>query len=167
MKNLCLFALGGSFSALNAQATTLSGAYVYEAVYNFSKVAFSKSVKSVTVHTGVSVFGGCGASPSLYWDNVQDVTMKDAGDHFMAAAKLVTAASECNSVKGPMVQYWVSFTDGSSMVTDASLIPVTNQLSGFGPNSALNLKVEVKAAADVTADDSYSHAIMVNESFAD
>ena len=126
-----------------AQATTWNENDRYWATYNFSSQAFGKTVQTVYAHTGVArgnnscgqMYGTAGA-----WDNVQHIQMTKIGDHFFAKATLTSGTSECSpSVLGPVVQYWVYFTDGSQMVTDTVSVPFTETTltaPGTGPGSS-------------------------------
>jgi len=98
-------------------------------VYEFSQIAFDKEVASVYAHTGVLRDGGdtCGfaVEPKAgSWDNVQHFKMTKVGDHFFAKGRLDSHTGQCQvAVKGPMVQYWVYFSDETTMLTDPVAIP--------------------------------------------
>lgn len=169
MKNILVIAAVGIATISSAHATTEAGQFVFFAKYNFSKVAFGKPVKSVMIHTGVLVQPGCSSSSGAYWDNVQDKVMFDAVDHFQAEdVKFVTRANECNSVKGVIVQYWVTFTDSSTLQTNPAMVPVATTLdAGSDPNTRTNLEQEARSALGAGIGGNQTTSVRVNEDFAD
>jgi len=167
MKNKMLILFAVLCAVSSAFATTLSGQDVYYVDYNFSGNAFSKNVTSVMVHTGIlrGEKSGCGISTSPYWDSVQDVEMKQVGDHFFAQARLTVGLGECQpSIDGPIVQYWVTFEDGSTLKTDVAYIPITSQVYG-GQNQGP--EAQVKAAEGQKTDANTTTATLIDEGFAD
>lgn len=114
----------------SAFATTWSEKDSFWVTYEFSANAFGKSVASVMVHTGVLRQGGDSCGGTLYpgyWDDVHDVVMTRTGDHFFAKARLDSGTGECQiGVAGPIVQYWLTFTDGSKLITDSIEVPYSD-----------------------------------------
>jgi hypothetical protein len=167
MKKTILSLVALMVIASSAYATTVSGSKVYFLDYNFSGNAYGRAVKSVMVHTAIlRSNSGCPSNVSPYWDSVQDVQMKQVGDHFFAQARLSVAASECApTVEGPIVQYWVTFQDGSSYQSNPARVPVTSSVSGSYNWAAVDAKIQ---ASESTKEDAFTtEAIYVDESFAD
>lgn len=118
--------------------------------YNFSTVAFGKSVASVSAHTGVLRQGGenCSGLPPLSgdWDDVQDVVMTNTGGHFFGKSRLDSHTGECQiSVSGPVVQYWITFTDGSSMITQSTMVQYTDSLLTVQSAGVIDWQASVSA----------------------
>src|SRR4051812_41460987 len=110
-----LLTLSLALASVPAFATHYSGNRTYFTQYDFSAQAFGKQVKSVIVHTGVLERGCSGES---YWSDVKNVPMERHGNHFNARA-MVTGATDsgCTSANGAIAQYWVTFEDGSTLIT--------------------------------------------------
>lgn len=117
--------------ALSSSAFASSASYKsqYYVRFHFSEKAYGKTVKSVFVHTGVSVDTSSPyyETPNPVWQDVNDVQLHKTGDHFFVRTQL--KASYFISSGGirkvaPVAQYWVTFEDGSKLVTDVYDIPV-------------------------------------------
>lgn len=157
------------FISLQGFATTWSGRDQYWVSYHFTKIAFGKQVRSVYIHTGILRQQRYGYD-STYWENVAHIPMEDKGNHFFAKLKLTAYPGEMEpNVIGPIVQYWVSFTDGTEMITDGSLLPVTDVTPPFYPSSSefaftcreFDLKFQTQTDAD------HTFAYLVHEAHSD
>lgn len=111
--------------------------------YAYPKVSSDKDITNVYVHTGVLRDGGdtCGfaVEPKAgSWDNVQHLKMTKTNDHFFTKLRLDSHTGQCQvGVKGPMVQYWVYFSDGTMTITDPVAIPFEDTqklVYQLGPN---------------------------------
>lgn len=127
MKNLiaiCLIALSISAVATNASATTFSSSHSFITFLHFDKIAFGKTVVEVYAHVGALEKNANYRGGNFYWENVQHIKMEAKGNHFFAQAKIHGSSSyETNYCQGAIVQYWVRFADGTSMITQDTMIP--------------------------------------------
>jgi hypothetical protein len=118
-----------SVSGFQANASSFYTSDHYFALFHFDAVAWGKAVRSVKVHTGVleqAAFSDSGNGQ--YWADVQDILMVKVGDHFFAKAKLDGFSQSHNdSNLGPVVQYFVEFEDGTSMITNAVKISISGR----------------------------------------
>ena len=119
-----VLAAGVNFSA---SATTWSQSQSIFVRYHFSGFAYSKQVREVYVHAGVQRYPShCMSGQSAYWDRVRHIKMESMNGHFFAKAQFAEYTGECQAaIGGPVVQYWVYFTDGTSLVTEVVQIPTT------------------------------------------
>ncbi len=104
-----------------AHATGYNGVATFYTTIHFSDVAWSKEVKAVSAHIGVlTIRGGTGEA---FWSDVLHVPLKHEGGKFVNWAVLHgSRTSDADNARGAMVQYWVTFADGSSLVTDPFLV---------------------------------------------
>jgi hypothetical protein len=133
-------ALAFTFAALAApvaHATTYSSTTTYFTRFHFDAEAFGKPVAAVSAHTGVLTVKAAWRDADAYWVDVHDIALVRAGDHFEAKATLVGSSSYANHyAQGVVVQYWVTFEDGTELITDAVTVEdrhprsVTNGDSG-------------------------------------
>ncbi len=119
-------------------ATSWHGRKVYLIQAHYSAEAFGKEVASVMVHSGVSVkeqnWGL--SSDKTYWVDVQDHQLTRYDRHFQSTFLLHAQDGKfMPSILGPVVQYWVTFKDGSSLISDAYAIPVKNQVQVYEPDA--------------------------------
>jgi hypothetical protein len=141
-------------SSGSAYATHYSGTDIHFVQYHFTSVAFGKKVRSVIVHTGV-LQRSC--SVGEIWTDVKDITLSNKGDHFNTRATLTASISSgCMSSEGVLAQYFVTFDDGSTLVTSPALVP-TSSLGTFTETDTDGDKALREAAERLkTADDSTS-----------
>lgn len=123
MKTLFIF-----FSLLSstASATSWSEHYTYFVRFHFDAFAFGKQVSSVYAHAGVLRQKSSCQDPqrTRFWDDVKHIKMVRKNNHFFAKTLFRESTGECQPlVLGPIVQYWVYFTDGTSMQTTGTLVP--------------------------------------------
>jgi hypothetical protein len=118
-------------------------------------------------HSGVyRGTGGCGFTGTNYWDGVQDVQLLPVGDHFFGKARVASQAGECMpSLNGPVVQYWVTFDDGSTMQTNPVIVPVTKTV--YAGESYMTVEPQVVADDQQIQDISETSATYINEEFSD
>lgn len=123
-----------AFATLSsAWATSWKQETVYWVQYNFSDYAFGKPVASVQVHTGILRAAeprcrGRGFESHSYWESVDDLQMVRINQHFFAKKKFHATTNPCQApVIGPMAQYWVTFVDGSQMITQEALVSFTTE----------------------------------------
>ena len=106
-----------AMTAPTAGAASYGGTATFYAQIHFDDVAWGKSVKTVAAHVGVlTVRAGNGET---YWSDVLHVPLQHNAGKFSSWAVLHGARSALgDDARGLMVQYWVAFTDGSSLVTE-------------------------------------------------
>lgn len=146
--------------SISAFATHYSGAQTYYVQYYFTLEASGKKIQSVIVHTGVLQTSCRGGN---YWNNVQDVQMNRHEDHFNARLILLGQIdSGCDNAKAPIVQYWITFEDGSKMITSEEIIPVQD-LGHFedGDPMALDAKVKAKQTLETAPDANQTEAFSI------
>ncbi|MBS1984936.1 MAG: hypothetical protein JST16_12275 [Bdellovibrionales bacterium] len=133
MKSLCstlLYTLSLTFIP-SAHATYYGCSSTYYVQAHYSQQAFGLEVREVSVHAGVleSIYHGDTQQVEYRWDPTTIVhqQMEKVGDHFFT--KFTTGGYRgggdgaiVTSNLGPRIQYWVFFTNGSSMVSD--VIPI-------------------------------------------
>ncbi len=121
-----------TFSALLLSSATFASniptsSTVSLCTLHFSKVAYDKEVRSVTAHTGVA---SCDTySPVVtYWSDVQDVLL-DGSQSDQAFTGKVRLEAESRAYDGcrltPVVQFWVSFADGSSKIENVTPMQIS------------------------------------------
>lgn len=104
--------------------------YQYWVVYTFPNLLYDREVEQVFVRTGILRGGDSGCShpayeTPLYWDQIQQLPMKKKGDHFFVKSIFEISAEHCSSkILGPIAQYWVKFSNRSSLITNARMIPI-------------------------------------------
>jgi hypothetical protein len=132
--NKSLLSFLALFTTLSsAWATSWKQETVYWVQYHFSDYAFGKPVASVLAHTGILRAAeprcrGRGFESHSYWESVDDLEMVRTNQHFYAKKKFHATTNPCQApVVGPLVQYWVSFQDGSQMITQETLVPLTTE----------------------------------------
>jgi hypothetical protein len=126
-----------AFSSHRADATWYGQSFEYNVAYHFNGVAWGKQVKTVYVHTGALIELRDYNSDQVRtrWEDVKHIQMEYVNDHFEAATVIIATegggtGSEYSINKGPVVQYWVTFVDGSSVITDTVAIPVLDAEPG-------------------------------------
>lgn len=78
----------------------------------FSQFAYGKKVRSVTVHSGVLLSDGS-------WTSIKDTQLKLEADHFIGKIELSSDTENNGPVAiAPVIQYGVSFEDGSTFTTE-------------------------------------------------
>jgi hypothetical protein len=115
--------LASSFASA-ANASTI-GSNVYFAVdLHYSSQAYSKSVDSVMAHVGVLTQHPSFSGRENTWQNVKDVSLSAGQNGFTARTALRGQGSD-GSYKvqlDPIVVYFVNFKDGSSLISEPSII---------------------------------------------
>ncbi len=136
MKNrvfLRCFAAFLLFLSSHSFATSWKSDIVYFVRAHYSAVAFGKPVQSVMVHTGVLEQDGpgwMGAREIFYWTDSKDIFLQQKGDHFAGQYLLEASSSKFGPfVKYPVVQYWITFTDGTRTISDVYPIEVDRELT--------------------------------------
>jgi hypothetical protein len=98
-------------------APELHTSYVFA---HFTGVAFGKPVKHVDAHMGVLMQRPDG---ERFWVAVEHMRMIPRGDHFFTKSKLQAWSEPGGAqVVGPVIQYWVTFADGQTMITETSAV---------------------------------------------
>ncbi|WP_434042731.1 MULTISPECIES: hypothetical protein [Sorangium] len=115
-------ALAPFLISVTAFATHVSIVLHFFTQFHFTGQAFGKKVKSVKVHAG-SLQRACNGS--TYWLNIQDLDMTARDGKFNARAVLVGFSDVfgCDKNLGAIAQYFVTFEDGSTMITQPAMIP--------------------------------------------
>lgn len=116
-------ALALAFGAAPAFAAGYIGVATFYTKLHFSEWAWDKQVREVSAHIGVLT-----ASPSgerTYWTAVTQVPLRHANGRFSNWAVLHgTRSSDGENARGAMIQYWITFADGSKTVTEPFPIEV-------------------------------------------
>jgi hypothetical protein len=144
MKNaflaLLITALVGFWGCLVPQAALASVLPTVNSYYvelHFGRTADFKDVKSVMAHTGVLVETPSFLNRPPYWADVKDIPLRITADSFVGRASL-HAEGFTGSISAkltPVVQYFISFTDGSSSISEVFPLPVNNILFVYYPNN--------------------------------
>ena len=138
---LCLFFF--TLSA-TAEATSWKSDIVYFVRAHYSTKAYGKEVQSVMVHTGVLEQDGPawrGAGEVLYWADSKDIFLQKRGDHFSGQFQLMASSSKFGPfVKYPVIQYWVTFADGTRNISEVYPIAVERELTVSHEDEFLRLR---------------------------
>jgi hypothetical protein len=146
-----------SLFAPAAHATTFETSSTYYARVHFTSTAFGKPVAGVFAHIGVFTERADVRGGGTFWNNVQHVQMDRVGDHFEAKIEISgDGGYESQTVKGPIIQYWVYFKDGTMKVTDSVMVPVAGE-SRFDDNSEGAAKARKAAEAKWDAETEIDH----------
>jgi len=107
----------------SASATSYSGTRTYFTQIHFSKIAFDKEVAGVYAHVGLLTSNPFGDVGSYFWSAVQHTRMEEEDGKFTAKVVLSGPVnSHGNSVLNAVIQYWIYFSDGTSMISNESKI---------------------------------------------
>ncbi len=125
---LCkVLAACGLWTGALAEAKTWGTESVYYVKAHYSAEAYGKPVQSVMIHCGVLAQDSPPAPGRIeidFWADSQDLYLESKGDHFAGQVRLEAHSSAFGPfVKYPVIQYWVSFTDGTQSVSE--VLPVT------------------------------------------
>lgn len=101
-----------------AKATAESCRFHYFANLHFSHVAFSKNVNTVYAHVGALT--ELPNENTYGWSNVQHIELHPSRNGFAGKTEIV-GHSFLNHIynHGVVIQYWVSFEDGTRLITDS------------------------------------------------
>lgn len=94
---------------------------------HFSRIAYHRPVKNVMAHVGVLKQCGSDGDASAFWTDIHDLNLKTDGDldHFAEKILLKDKSSTYQGCKtSPIVQFWVTFEDGSVKIEDPVLMKV-------------------------------------------
>jgi hypothetical protein len=127
---------------------------------NFSEKAYGKSVQAVAIHSGTLelINDASTGSQKKIWSGMSDIKMVKVGNHFFGKVETSghsgggTGAIVTKNL-GPVIQYWITFVDGSSMISPAYSVNVNQS---FGPAQASVIKDVItnfnqQTDADVTS----------------
>ncbi|WP_437733490.1 hypothetical protein [Sorangium sp. So ce1335] len=146
MFRTALGALALFLVSVTAFATHASIVLHYFTQFHFTGQAFGKKVKSVKVHAG-ALQRAC--DDSIYWLHVQDLDMTERDGKFNARAVLVGFSDiGCDANLGAIVQYFVTFEDGSTMITQPAMIPSRSLGAASGEQSLEKMKEALLRAPD-------------------
>jgi hypothetical protein len=137
-----VFSMLGTFQ--NARAETWKKDSVYWVNFHFSNFAFEKKipVSRVVVHTGLlrepnPLCRGRFFKTGPYWEDEAWIPMDHAPDHFFSKKRFHSFVGQCQDpVIGPIVQYWVYFSDGDVRVTQPVLVQLNSLLLNHDFSSA-------------------------------
>ncbi len=102
---------------LSGLLASSASAAEYFVKYHYSAEAYQKPVSEVMVHTGILCQSWLDEGKE-YWTQVNDLILQKHEDHFGGALYLQGSSAKYRDYcEQPVVQYWVNFADGSSLVS--------------------------------------------------
>jgi hypothetical protein len=112
---------------------------IYWVNYHFTDEAWGKRISRVWIHTGV-LRGpeprclGRGFEVHPNWESVQHLAMTKKGNHFFAKHRFEVPTGKCQAPSlGPIVQYWIEYTNGDFQMTSPVLVPIQSVLEIQSP----------------------------------
>jgi hypothetical protein len=141
-------------AATPAVASDVPMSEVHLCTLHYSKLAYGKPVRSVMAHTGTQA---CALDGRMYWDGVQDVALAAAtsGDRLTGKVVLKARTSAYRPCSlNPVVQFWVTFEDGSTKIEDVVAMKVgkrfrANDISPIDTAEEAKTAVEAFLKSDV------------------
>ncbi|MEI8346308.1 MAG: hypothetical protein WCG27_02495, partial [Pseudomonadota bacterium] len=112
--------------------------------YHFTTVAYNKEVESVRAHIGVVQQKG---TDKPYWDSVKDLDLERKNGHFYAKGELVGSQGGGSGEPplanlGPVVQYFVKFKDGSTLISETWGIFMDRSFNRFASTDEVDIAVD-------------------------
>lgn len=149
-----LFATLALFISTSAFATSYYTDTRYLASFQFDAIAFGQPVREVMVHAGVLESAeGYGQATVRKWMDVKDLMMSPSPHGFFAKGLFKhfdTGNSGSRKIGlGLIVQYWITFQDGSTMITEPRL-HTTPGTRSCGPNFYRDELAALRAETDST-----------------
>ncbi|SMF18945.1 hypothetical protein [Pseudobacteriovorax antillogorgiicola] len=124
-----------SFMAHTAFATSWNFNSTTLCKLHYSSTAYGKEVESVVAHTGLyTEKGSYTGIPSgvFFWSDIQDISLdrKDPSSPLVGNVVLSGSGGQWrDTVLYPVVQYFVTFNDGSSLISNVHEIEIIKEIS--------------------------------------
>lgn len=137
-----------AFIANPTTATTRYHQTTFYCEFHFTKFSFDKSVNRVMAHAGIATIRSSYPyidEPDYYWQDVKDTDLKYQGEKIDAfiGKRVLTARHRSGSREDtifPIVQFWVTFDDGTEMILDEVEMEVSQRYFQMSPELKRRIK---------------------------